>query len=953
VGGSSKKATVGYKYHLGVLFGLWKGPIDEVRQIAVDGRTAWPAAGTEPAEPINIDAEDLFGGEAREGGISGAVDIDYGYPTQTTNAYLVSKLGAQIPAFRGITTAVLNQCYMGNNPYLKPWSFRGERIHIRQDGIAQWYDEKAEIPSLAEYYDGSAGQDNITCLAVDDLYQNINYSFSAEFYNPAGANGATYASPNGPVVATISGVSETDVFVVVKRAHSVSHQRAYVMGWAAIPSPDVDGNSIPDGSLWATNRFFVTTPDDESTLYWPQAFDDSGTAETYALAQGTSCVLTGYTDYKLWLWDDINISGGDINPSGGGTFYAAIYQADPTGFSCFAAYDCSDMNPAHIIRECLTDPDWGMGYNDSDIDDTSFMAAADALYVEVFGLSITWTRESPLIDFVSEILRHIDGVLYVDRQTGKFALKLVRNDYSVSQLLILDESNVAKVSGAKRPAVADLVSSVTVNYYDRGTGEDGSVTRHNQSLLQTQQGSGSAATIAYPAITSGPLADRVCQRDLVALSTPLLSCQIEVWRIAEELNIGDAFILDWPDHGIDGVIMRVQQMTLGDDQSQTIVIDALEDVFALPGLGEVGGNKQPGIWTDPIAGTVLEASPRVITEVPYYELARGLGAGYVSDVLTLDPDAGFLLAAAGRQGTETNARMAVDSGAGYEDADVLDFCPVAYLSADAGITDTILYLTGEVDIDLIDVGDIAQIGDELVRIDLVDQDSTGQYLLTVGRGVLDTVPAEHAATDGVVVWGFDWTGDSIQYTASDALDVRLRPQLGSSVLAVADAPIDTVTMDSRAVRPYPPGDLQIDGSSYPPLSGAGLILYSASHALTWKHRDRLQQTAGTIEDYTATDIGPEAGTTYRVDVYATMGDGSIDLYQTVGAITTNYYTITTDPVPAGAATVHFTVTSVRGGYDAWQSPACYVLPIFPGQTRTLQDGTNRTLEDGTTRVTES
>jgi hypothetical protein len=44
-----------------------------------------------------------------------------------------------------------------------------------------------------------------------------------------------------------------------------------------------------------------------------------------------------------------------------------------------------DMNPAHIIRECLTDTNWGMGYPESDIDDVSFTAAANTLYSESNG----------------------------------------------------------------------------------------------------------------------------------------------------------------------------------------------------------------------------------------------------------------------------------------------------------------------------------------------------------------------------------------------------------------------------------------------------------------------------------------------------------------------------------------------------------------------------------------
>src|SRR5690606_26209524 len=44
-------------------------------------------------------------------------------------------------------------------------------------------------------------------------------------------------------------------------------------------------------------------------------------------------------------------------------------------------------------------------------------------------------------------------------------------------------------------------------------------------------------------------------------------------------------------------------------------------------------------------------------------------------------------------------------------------------------------------------------------------------------------------------------------------------------------------------------------------------IYDAELAITWAHRDRLQQTSGVLVDHTEADIGPEAGTVYRVQGY--------------------------------------------------------------------------------------
>ena len=124
------------------------------------------------------------------------------------------------------------------------------------------------------------------------------------------------------------------------------------------------------------------------------------------------------------------------------------------------------MNPAHIIRECLTDKEWGMGYAATDIDDDAFRAAADILYVEQMGISVLWQRENTIEAFVQDIVRHIDAALYVDRRTGKFVLKLIRDDYDPNALITLGPDQIERVENYKRPAFGDLVNSVTTIYDD-------------------------------------------------------------------------------------------------------------------------------------------------------------------------------------------------------------------------------------------------------------------------------------------------------------------------------------------------------------------------------------------------------------------------------------------------------------------------------------------------------
>ena len=134
--GGKKSQTVGYRYKVGVHFVLCHGPIDNIKAIYVDDKTAWVAPTedtgtglTDGYETIHIDQPGLFGGEDREGGIVGDLDLGMGHKTQPKNGYLQSVLKDKlIPAYRGVVPIILKHMYVGTNPYLKPWKFRAQRI---------------------------------------------------------------------------------------------------------------------------------------------------------------------------------------------------------------------------------------------------------------------------------------------------------------------------------------------------------------------------------------------------------------------------------------------------------------------------------------------------------------------------------------------------------------------------------------------------------------------------------------------------------------------------------------------------------------------------------------------------------------------------------------------------------------------------------------------------------
>ena len=140
-GGST---TVGYKYYMGMLMGLCRGPVDEILEIQVGDRVAWTGSATTNAT-VAIDKPGLFGGKKREGGIVGAVNFLFGGPAQVPDPSIDTVTGAPVPGLRGVTTVWFDGYFAANSPYPKVWKFRARRNLKGWYGDAPWYPEKAII----------------------------------------------------------------------------------------------------------------------------------------------------------------------------------------------------------------------------------------------------------------------------------------------------------------------------------------------------------------------------------------------------------------------------------------------------------------------------------------------------------------------------------------------------------------------------------------------------------------------------------------------------------------------------------------------------------------------------------------------------------------------------------------------------------------------------------------
>ncbi|MDR1424313.1 MAG: phage tail protein [Azoarcus sp.] len=174
--GSAKKVTIGYRYYMTLFMGLCRGPVNKLLKIVAAGKTVWSGARSTTGQ-WSINQPNLFGGEKKEGGISGACFLSMG-DQATTPGMFTAYLGGSgtdqfyaggglaaeslvlvqpggsytppdpvaknIPAFRDVVTVLYHGLISAMTPYVKPWEFQVERTTAGWDR-AVWYPETATI----------------------------------------------------------------------------------------------------------------------------------------------------------------------------------------------------------------------------------------------------------------------------------------------------------------------------------------------------------------------------------------------------------------------------------------------------------------------------------------------------------------------------------------------------------------------------------------------------------------------------------------------------------------------------------------------------------------------------------------------------------------------------------------------------------------------------------------
>lgn len=905
--GGSKKVTIGHRYLFGIHMGLWRGPVDAILQFKVGDRIAYNGKITGNRR-IYINKPNLFGGDKKEGGIQGWADVMMGEPDQPVNSSLAAMLGGIVPAFRGVTTVFYDGLIAAMNPYPKTWAIRGRRILKGWDGPV-FYPEKAQIvmvpqKPLALYFalDSSGSMDEMTSngqTRMQNMKSAVNQCLDEIASILPGGNAVDImivswgTDPDGRSSIMRRAVDESDVADLKSWVSGISTTYYTYFPAGVLDLADFYSGAQPDAVRLA---FFVTDG-------IPSSSAGTETAEAIALAAAEIVASVPVAMYGINIdLEDTTYTELVDNTSDDGV--PVVSGADPSAMVdviLSALGSIYSMNPAHIIYEAYTNRDWGRGLDPAlRLDIPSFTSSADTFYGERFGMCIKWTRQDKLSVFVGSILDHVGASIYVSRRSGKLVLNPIRGDYDVDDLpLFTPDTGLLGIDDDDASADDKAVNCVVVKYRDPISNKILQVRARNLAAISAH--GLNLQTTEYIGIPAGTLAARVAERDLTAYSSGVKKLKVRLDRRARDtVFAGGVFRISDPTRGIENLVLRAGRVEDGLLTNGVITVAAVKDVFGLPASSYV----EPVLpeWTPPDL-TARPMAYQRLAELSYRDLVRVTDP---ADMAYIDSNSAFLLPLAAKPtamslGYEITSRVGMSGE--FLDRGPGGFSASSTLTADLapGADAATLQVGDGIDLDAVEVGMAAMIDDEIMRVDAFDLE-TGA--VTFGRGCADTVPALHLA--GARCWFYEESvgADPTEYVSGSTVQAKLLTQTGADELQAAGAVTLSLVVAGRPGRPYPPGRLRLNSEAFPAVVTGDL-------EVAFAHRDRLLQ-ADQLVDTTVTDIGPEPGVSYEVEVRDR--DGGALTYTTSGSA--GPFTIPSASMPYQSRLL---VYSVRDGLRSWQA----------------------------------
>ena len=638
-----------------------------------------------------------------------------------------------------------------------------------------------------------------------------------------------------------------------------------------VNSPNLFGGEKKEGGVQGTVSVAMGEPTQLKNAY----LEEQTSADTPAF-RGTlslilhKCYLTAMTrSIKPWAVTVKRIAGMDWYPA-----KAEIVGVGTEGVPGYIPG--GSANGIHILYEAFTNTSWGLGLSTTLLDDVAFKDAADILYDENFGISLLFSKQTPVEEFVQTIIQHIGAVIYTSNTTGQFVVKLIRapSQQELDDAPIFDGSNIITYQSYERPSFAEMINEVVLNYNPQKAFKGSTITMQDLASVEAQGGIVSQ-TVQFPGIDNAAIAAIVGQRELGQYSNPLAKVQFTTNRDGWNVNPGDIIKYQNSELGVVDLIVRVFAVNYGTLQNGEITMDGTQDIYTLPETSYL--SSQDTIWVEPVQDPVA-VTEAALFEMSYHDLANNYGDGDLEtfdeftaflQVVTLTPASASASFQLWLSATTTIADYVFNVDGSYAPTvDLVADLPIPTLAS--GGTVTVSYENGTGIFFDIELGTYGYLETEMVEI--VDMD-VGASTITIKRAILDTLPKAHVAgstlffVEQTFVQGLDqYIGDPTGAGGGDTTYARMLTQTDIGVLDINDSTEFSHTFTGRQARPLPPIAVHIDNVYFPVARDQ---LNGASLGYDFRSRNRLLQITkpyNTWYDQTTVNIA-ETDTDYIVNQY--------------------------------------------------------------------------------------
>lgn len=931
------------QYFTSLQYGICHGIVEKFISLRINDKIVGECSKV-PFPVFFVNRPDLFGGLTKEGGITGRITLQNGSADQLTDAFVASKKGrtpTTMNGYRGIATAWFTEAEGGYVAGSTP----GESGWIGADFI------RFLIGQFTSPYTLSG--------SMKGFYWGANQPFIPPVHFRLTRIDRSWR----PDIAAISGeidVAETAICIAIDLSTSMSGSRidaAKLAAKAVINDLRENDNAATfDIRIvgWSSSTVAIErrecTPEDYDDLI---AFIDGmvltggtvftnavdGLADFYDGSGGKCRVFVFLTDGAPNDVDDATEAGEILAATGAEAFAFNLVLADTSqtakmdntpydgvpvitlanaertlsNFFRSAVTQQIDMNPAHIIRECLVNSVWGLGLPESMLNNAMFEAAAQTLYDERFGLSMIWTRQDTIETFVSEVLDHIRAAFFFDPASGLICLKLLRDDYDRNTLPILTPSNCV-VKTFKRRSPAEVTNEIVVTWTNPTSEKEEVVTMQSLGSIVANSGEVVQDNRNYYGVTRASLAAELCARDLAEATAPLATAEVEADRSFSRVVPGDVLKLTDPENGANEIIMRVMKVNYGRPGASKIALSLTEDIFSYA---------KPRAVLPPVSQNT--SRPRLPTTP---ENVEGMTVNYYMNINSqdgvddmVDPDAqvAFFVSTTNSDTFDMEVREESLLPTGES-----EFTPIGdfnltgrtTLSATlpAQITSDITFSNVTVGVQPA-VGSFAIIGSNSIpenehEIALISEALEGGGGWRLTRGVLDTVPREWLPGTPVRFFsGGSKLIDASVNTSGVEQEYRFLTRTSRALLSESRAGVLNFIPSDRFYAPYRPANVVVAGASFGEVDARSLTTIEVS----WANRNRLTEEV-VVLGWNEPTVTPETGQTTTIRLINDL----------TGAVITQYtdLTGTSHSFPAtdrgSADFVRVIVIAVRDGYESIQ-----------------------------------